>query len=79
MLFGLFGWGMPDVISQPPGAGGLFNLPSVVLVTMCCLLLLRGARESATANAVMVLIKLGVLILFIAIAFTGFSSSNLVP
>ena len=75
----LFGWRMPDAISQPPGAGGVVNLPSVVLVGLCCLLLLRGAKESATANAIMVCIKIGVLILFVVIALTAFSSTNMEP
>jgi basic amino acid/polyamine antiporter, APA family len=48
-------------------------------VTLCCLLLTRGARESATANAVMVIIKIAVLILFVIIAFTAFSGDNFTP
>ena len=32
---------MPDAISQPPGEGGYVNLPSIVLVALCCLLLMR--------------------------------------
>ncbi len=75
----LFGFQLPDAISFSPEEGGLFNLPAIVLVTLCCLLLLRGARESATANAVMVVIKLAVLIMFIIIAFTAFNASNLEP
>jgi APA family basic amino acid/polyamine antiporter len=79
MFVDLFGWRMPDAISQPPGHGGYFNLPSIVLVALCCLLLLRGARESATINAVMVVIKILILLLFIAIAFSVFDSANLMP
>jgi APA family basic amino acid/polyamine antiporter len=55
------------------------NLPAVVLVAMCCLLLLRGAKESARANAIMVLIKLVVLTMFVVIAAFGFHGSNLSP
>ena len=43
------------------------------------LLLLRGARESATVNAVLVLVKLGVLLLFVVIALTAFKPHNLTP
>ncbi|WP_406277195.1 APC family permease [Embleya sp. NBC_00896] len=75
----LFGFQMPDAISAPPGAGGSINLPGVVLVGLCCLLLVRGAKESALVNTVMVLIKLGVLVLFIAVGITGFDSGNLQP
>ena len=44
---------------------------------MCSALLIRGASESAKVNAVMVLIKVGVLILFVAVGVTGWDSDNL--
>ncbi|WP_236047243.1 APC family permease [Streptacidiphilus fuscans] len=74
-----FGFTLPNVIAQPPGDGGYVNVPAMVLVTLCCLLLVRGTKESATLNAVMVGVKLVVLLLFVAIAFSGFQSSNLKP
>lgn len=70
---------MPDAISQPPGEGGYVNLPSIVLVALCCLLLMRGARESAIANAVMVVVKIAVLLLFVVIGLSAFDAHNLVP
>jgi basic amino acid/polyamine antiporter, APA family len=75
----LFGFRMPGAILAAPGEGGFLNLPAIVLVTLCCLLLVRGARESATANAVMVIIKVAVLILFVIIGFTAFSGDNFAP
>lgn len=78
-LQGTLGWAIPTAYSLPAESGGVFNLPAVVLVMMCGILLLRGARESAAVNAVMVLVKLAVLCLFIAIALYGFQSSNLQP
>ncbi len=79
LFLNIFGWQMPDAISQPPGAGGYFNLPAVILVTMCMLLLLRGARESTTINAILVVVKLGVLALFVVVALTAFKADNLTP
>ena len=64
---------IPDALSGAPGAGGVVNLPAMVLVGLCALLLVRGVSESATANAVMVVIKLAVLVMFAAIAATAFS------
>ncbi|PVZ03451.1 APC family permease [Actinomycetospora cinnamomea] len=66
----------PEALSGAPGAGGVFNLPAVVLVLLCTVLLVRGVRESATANAIMVVIKLAVLLLFVGLAFTAFSVDN---
>ncbi|MBK4217654.1 amino acid permease [Paracoccus caeni] len=61
------------------GGDGWINLPAAILVFMCCFLLTRGSRESARANAIMVIIKLGVLTLFIAIALSAFNSENFTP
>jgi APA family basic amino acid/polyamine antiporter len=73
----VFGWRMPDAISQPPGAGGYVNIPAVVLVALCCFLLARGSRESATINTVMVCVKIGVLIMFVVIGASAFDGANL--
>ncbi|MDX3537948.1 amino acid permease [Streptomyces sp. MB09-01] len=72
----LFGFTLPDVIRQPPGAGGVVNLPAPAVVLLCSLLLVRGTRESAIVNAVMVCVKMGVLVLFVAVALTAFDSGR---
>jgi APA family basic amino acid/polyamine antiporter len=73
------GWHLPDAIAKPPGAGGVVNLPGVVLIGICLALLLRGTRESTTANAVLVVAKLAVLALFVGIAFAHFSAAHFHP
>ena len=77
LLGNLFGIEIPESLSQAPEQGGIINLPAVILIALCALLLIRGASESATVNTVMVLIKIGVLIMFIAIGITGWNSDNL--
>ncbi|NMO02477.1 amino acid permease [Gordonia sp. TBRC 11910] len=76
LLNNLFGFKLPDAISQAPEQGGVINLPAVVLVGLCCLLLIRGASESAKTNAIMVAIKLGILAMFIAISVFGWHSDH---
>jgi APA family basic amino acid/polyamine antiporter len=49
------------------------------IVALITVLLTLGTRESATVNAVMVVIKLAILIFFIVVAFTAFNSGNFVP
>jgi basic amino acid/polyamine antiporter, APA family len=73
----LFGVMIPDSLSQAPEQGGIFNLPAVILIGLCTLLLIRGASESAKVNAVMVMIKIGVLLLFIVLGLQGWNSDNL--
>src|SRR6478609_10208696 len=68
LLDNLVGWHLPDALSYSPipyedNVTGLVNLPAVLLVVMCTLLLVRGASESARVNTVMVIIKLGVLLM----------------
>lgn len=79
LLDNLFGFSIPHVLSAAPwdAAPGIVNIPAMVLVGLCTLLLIRGASESATANAVMVCIKIGVLILFMAVGAQGWNSNNL--
>lgn len=72
---------LPDALSYSfvpyeDNITGIINLPAVVLVTMCAILLVRGASESATVNTVMVIIKLGVLLMFVVIALTAFQTDR---
>ena len=76
-LDNVFGFTIPDNLSQAPEQGGVLNLPAVVLIVLCALLLIRGASESAKVNAVMVMIKIGVLLLFVAIGIQGWNSDHL--
>jgi len=87
LLDNLFGFMIPDALSQAPEAAGcanslpcadgLLNLPAVILIFLCTLLLIRGASESAKTNAIMVLIKIGVLVMFILLGLQGWDSDNL--
>jgi amino acid transporter len=78
LLTNIFGVELPRAITAAPWdpEPGFINLPSILLVVMCMLLLIRGASESAKANTIMVLIKLGVLGMFIVIAFTAFQANR---
>ncbi|GAA4896433.1 amino acid permease [Streptomyces coeruleoprunus] len=79
LLDGLVGWQLPAALSAPPGEGGIVNVPAVVVILLAAVLLVRGIRESARATAAMAVLKLAVLALFCAIAFTAFTSDNLSP
>ena len=76
-LDNLFGFTIPENLSNAPEADGVINLPAIVLIVLCTLLLIRGASESAKVNAAMVLIKIAVLVLFVVVGVTGWNSDNL--
>ncbi|MFD7667147.1 amino acid permease [Streptomyces sp. NPDC059788] len=79
LLNSLVGWQLPAALSSPPGDGGIVNVPAVVVLLLAAVLLVRGIRESARATAAMAVLKLAVLVLFCAIAFTAFRDGNLTP
>ncbi|MFH8343983.1 amino acid permease [Streptomyces sp. NPDC018045] len=79
LLNSLVGWQLPAALSSPPGDGGIVNVPAVVVMLLAAVLLVRGIRESARATAAMAVLKLAILILFCAIAFTAFRDGNLTP
>ncbi|MCT9077248.1 amino acid permease [Streptomyces fulvoviolaceus] len=70
---------LPDALSAPPGDGGTLNIPAALIVVLAMVVLLRGARESAVANAIMVGVKVAALVLFCAVAFTAFQAGNFQP
>ncbi|GIE74820.1 amino acid transporter [Actinoplanes philippinensis] len=74
-----FGYSLPDAISAAPEDGGVFNLPAVFIVLAITFLLVRGVTESVRVNLIMVVIKLAVLVFFIAVAFVNFSTDNFTP
>lgn len=76
LLDNTLGFSFPDALSAAPDAGGIVNLPAVIVVMMCLVVLLRGGSESATINSIMVLIKLAVLGIFAAIALTAFHADH---
>ncbi|TXS28734.1 amino acid permease [Streptomyces sp. ms191] len=76
LLDGTLGVTLPTALSAPPGDGGIFNLPALIVVLLAMVFLLGGAKESARANTIMVAVKIGALVLFCAIGFMGFKSGN---
>ena len=78
-LLNVFGFELPRALSNAPEEGGIVNVPAIILIVMCALLLIRGVSESAKTNAIMVAIKLTVLVMFIIIGFQGFKGANMHP
>ncbi|WP_295033654.1 amino acid permease [uncultured Microbacterium sp.] len=76
LIGNLFGWHLPAALSNAPEEGGVVNLPAVILIALCAVLLVRGTKESVITNAIMVCIKIGVLLFFIAVGVTGWNSDH---
>ncbi|MEU6949142.1 amino acid permease [Streptomyces sp. NPDC046316] len=76
LLDGTIGVTLPTALTAPPGDGGIFNLPALIVVMLAMVFLLGGAKESARANTIMVFVKIASLALFCAVGFIGFKSGN---
>jgi APA family basic amino acid/polyamine antiporter len=79
LLDSLFGLSLPTSITAPPGDGGTVNLFAAGLVIAVMFLLMAGVRESARTNTVLVVTKLAILVFFIVIGITHFTSHNFTP
>ncbi|PJJ45096.1 amino acid/polyamine/organocation transporter (APC superfamily) [Glutamicibacter mysorens] len=75
----IFGLALPQALAAGPGEGGIINLSALIVVILATLLLVRGARESALANTVMVIVKIAILVFFVVVAFTAFNAGNFAP
>ncbi len=73
------GMGIPAQLLAGPMAGGLVNLPAILIIFVVAGLLMLGTRESATVNIVLVLVKLAALGLFVAVAGPHFDPSRFDP
>ena len=73
------GMGLPDALIQGPELGGVLNLPAIFIIWVVAGLLMAGTRESATLNAILVVIKMAALALFIAVALPVFNPAHFHP
>jgi APA family basic amino acid/polyamine antiporter len=79
-LLGGAGIIMPPVFINPPGVnGGIINLPAILIIFLVTLLLIVGVKESARINNAIVLVKVGVILLFLFLAFGHINPVNWIP
>lgn len=57
----------------------IFNLPASLIVLALTVLLVRGIRESATANNLLVLLKLAIIALFLGVGIFHVQAENYTP
>ena len=72
---------LPNAIMNPPFGddAGVVNVPAVFIVLATCWLLLAGTRESARANNLMVVLKMAVLVAFVAAGAWFITKANWEP
>ena len=70
---------LPASLATGPWDGGVINLPAVFIVVLMSLLLVKGTRESAGVNAVIVGLKVTVVIIFIVLGWKYINNANYTP
>lgn len=73
------GWNLPVALLAGPHAGGIINLPAILITAAVAGLLLVGTRESATVNFILVIVKIVALTAFVAITLPAFDAGNFRP
>jgi APA family basic amino acid/polyamine antiporter len=73
------GIGLPDQFTKGPFAGGVINLPAIIVIMFLMLLLIVGVKETARINAAAVMIKLIAVAIFVAVAVFNVHPENWSP
>ena len=70
---------LPTALTVGPWDGGIINLPAVFIIVLMSLLLIKGTRESAVVNGIIVALKITVVLVFIILGWQYINNSNYDP
>jgi APA family basic amino acid/polyamine antiporter len=70
---------LPKALAVPLLAGGIIDIPAVVITLLITWILFIGIRESAKINNIIVLVKVAVILLFIFLGIKHINMANLKP
>ena len=74
-----FGIHLGHDLTSSPFEGGIINLPAVFIVVVMSLILMKGTKESALVNGLIVLLKVAVVLTFIALGWQYIRPENYEP
>ena len=69
----------PFEVAHDTGVHGIINLPAIFILLLLTALLIRGTKESAAVNAVIVVLKVSIVLLVIAIGWGFINPANHTP
>src|SRR4051812_20707861 len=70
---------IPASLATGPWDGGIINAPAVFIVVAVSLLLIKGSKESAFVNSIIVTLKVAVVLTFIFLGWKYINKANYVP
>ncbi|MBP8066201.1 MAG: amino acid permease [Flavobacterium sp.] len=74
-----YGIHIDDAYMLSPFEGGIINVPAVLIVMVMSLILIRGTKESAFVNGIIVMLKVTVVLVFIALGWQYIRPENYTP
>ncbi|MDI9255941.1 MULTISPECIES: amino acid permease [Flavobacterium] len=74
-----YGIHLSDQFTHSPFEGGLINIPAVLIVMVMSLILMRGTKESAFVNGLIVMLKVTVVLVFIVLGWQYIKPENFTP
>jgi APA family basic amino acid/polyamine antiporter len=74
-----YGIHLNEQFTHSPFEGGLINLPAVFIVMLMSLILMRGTKESAFVNGLIVMLKVTVVLVFIVLGWQYIKPENFTP
>src|ERR1700719_961502 len=80
--FGLrlpYQWTHSPFEHDPTGIHGMMNIPAVFILLLLTLILIRGTKESAFVNGLIVVLKVSIVLLFIGIGWGFINPANHTP
>ena len=78
-FFDYYGVHLSPQFTLSPFDGGIINLPAVFIIILMSLLLIKGTRESAFVNGIIVTLKVAVVLIFIALGWQYIHPANYQP
>ncbi|MEO6730018.1 MAG: amino acid permease [Ferruginibacter sp.] len=70
---------LPHALTVGPWDGGVINLPAVFIIVLMSSLLIKGTKESASVNAIIVALKVTVVLIFIFLGWKYINEANYTP
>jgi len=70
---------LPVALTVGPWDGGFVNLPAVFIIVLMSALLIKGTRESAVVNGIIVALKITVVLVFIILGWQYINNANYDP
>ncbi|HEY3429676.1 MAG TPA: amino acid permease, partial [Cyclobacteriaceae bacterium] len=58
---------------------GIINAPALIILLILTLILIKGVQESATVNSIIVVVKVGIVLLFIVLGWQFINPANHTP